>query len=90
MIVNMLYSVVGANCPAEGEKIVWSEAEESARTSKRRLQIRSKAAALPPAKRRKKISSTTGVGVRRRVTAPPRPRALALNLGIPLKVNHTY
>jgi len=67
----------------DGEKIVWSEAEEIAQITKRRLQKR--AAAPPPPKRRKKISATTGVGVRRRVTAPARPRSLALHLGDLLK-----
>ena len=80
-MVNMI-SVNRADYTTEGEKIEWSEAEESAITTKRLLAKRS---APPPPKRRKKISSTTGVGVRRRVTAPPRPRALALNLGIHLK-----
>jgi DNA excision repair protein ERCC-6-like 2 len=83
-MVDIFCVVYSAYRVIDGEKIVWSEAEEAAlQTTKRRFQKRPTATAPPPPKRRKKISSTTGVGIRRRVTAPARPRSLALNLGTP-------
>ena len=79
MMVKMIF-VFNTYGVTDGEKIVWSEAEDAPPPIKRRTQKRS-AAPPPPPKRRKKNSSTTGVGVRRRVTAPARPRTLALHLG---------
>jgi SNF2 family DNA or RNA helicase len=69
----------------DGEKLVWSEAEEAADISKDRIKNRKQSSLPARQARKKKMSTTTGVGRRRRGgVIQHRPRNRLLNLGTSL------